>query len=386
MVLEIPSCQSYTDDTFTEHPKSKQLDSLIENYSSKGIPGISAILYDPDKGLFIGTAGVSSIENQTPLENCHLFPSASISKMYAAVITLSLHEQGLLNIDDFLSDHLPSDLINKLPNGKTAQIKHLLNHSSGIPEHENSIKLTWDAFHDPKLDRRSDLEFLEYIYNKNPLFPTGEKTRYSTSGIIVEDLILENIMDQPHADLFDDVIVEKAGYSNTHFSNSLGYPFIDGTVNTYWDIYGNGNLVNSIQLTDGVSGNYDYYLGSSKVMFTAYELFLFVKGVFEDNLFFSTTTVEKMKAIKFEDNSTTDGYGFGLEIKVDPLSGIRYGHQGGSIGVNNHVYWYEKNGGIIVLLSNIAGFGSSPAGNTLSSEVIQDGETLLGEFEKILLE
>jgi len=92
--------------------------------------------------------------------------------------------------------------------------------------------------------------------------------------------------------------------------------------------------------------------------------------------------LERMKAITFEDNSTTDGYGLGLEIKVGS-SYTRYGHQGGSIGVSNHAYWYE-NGSIIILLTNVAGFGSSPLTNLISSDLLEDPNTLLGELEQIV--
>lgn len=385
LIINTPTCQNIEPGAFSTHPQSVQLDEILAAFQAKGIPGISAILYHPDEGLYLGSTGMSNLENKTPLQNCHLFPSASISKMYAAVISLSLYEQGILDINSPISNHLSSELIAKIPNGSTAQIKHLMNHSSGIPEHENSIKLTWDAFHDPGLQRFSDLEYLEYIYNKEALFEAGSKTSYSTSGIIIEDLVLEAITGKPHANLFDELIVDKAGLNNTHFSNSIGYPLIDGRVNMYWDLYSNGNLINSNNLSDGNSGDYQYYLGASKVLFTAYDLFLFIKGIFEDNLFFSNQTLEIMKEIKFEENSTTDGYGFGLEIKVDPLLGIRYGHQGGSIGVNTHVYWYE-NGGIIVLLSNFAGLGDGPLGDIFDSSVIGDEETLLGKIENVLLQ
>jgi len=306
--------------------------------------------------------------------------------IYAAVMTLTLYDQGLINIDDAIANHLTLDLTDKIPNGNTALIKQLMNHSSGIPEHENSIKLTWEAFHNPALERKSDIEFLDYIFNKDPLFPAGEKTAYSTSGIIIEDLVLESITGKPHADLFDDLIVNKLGLTNTHFSNSTGYPLIEDRVDMYWDIYSNNNLINSNQYSDGIDHDFQFYLGASKVLFTAFDLFLFSKALFEDDLLLTSETLELMKTIKYNENNSNDGYGLGLEIKHDPIWGKRFGHQGASIGVKNNVYWYDANGGIIVLLTNIAGFGDSPAGNSISGNTFAEDETLLGEFEKILLE
>ncbi|MEM7374734.1 MAG: serine hydrolase [Bacteroidota bacterium] len=381
-LIDTPTCPEIQPQIGSLHPSSNALQALLEGSVQEGIPGISAILYHPSAGLFMGTAGVSSIEQNTELLTCHVFPSASISKMYAAVLSLSLHDQGILDIDDLIANHLDSDLVSQLPNGTSIRLKHLMNHSSGLPEHENSLDLTFDAFHNPRLTFSSDQEYLPYIFNKKPLFPAGEGARYSTSGVIVEDLVLEAITGQPHAELFDQIITQSLDVQQTHFSNSPGYPFPEGIINQYWDVYGNGQLINSNSLSNSIE--HEYYLGSSKVIFTAYDLFLFMKAVFEDHHFFSEQSLNLMKEINFQENSTTDGYGLGLEIKISPEFGKRYGHQGGSIGVANHVYWYE-NGGIIVLLTNVAGFFSSPLIRSLASEEMGDPETLLGQYERILL-
>src|SRR6187455_2425289 len=52
-------------DTSSRHPKNKVLTDLLEKYRSKGLPGISLLVSDPN-GTWIGTTGKADIIKNIP--------------------------------------------------------------------------------------------------------------------------------------------------------------------------------------------------------------------------------------------------------------------------------------------------------------------------------
>ena len=79
------------------------------------------------------------------------FIISSGTKMFTAVTTLILTEQGKLNLDDSISLYLPADLIARLlifddqSYGETITVQQLLNHTSGLGDF--SMERTYFEFY-----------------------------------------------------------------------------------------------------------------------------------------------------------------------------------------------------------------------------------------------
>ncbi len=89
---------------------------------------MSATVLTPE-GTWSGTTGKA--DGVRDLQVDDQFAIASITKSVIAAQVMSMVEAGELELDDAIADHLPPDLQFDT-NGAT--IRHLLNHSSGIPD------------------------------------------------------------------------------------------------------------------------------------------------------------------------------------------------------------------------------------------------------------
>ena len=106
-----------------------QLDRLR---SGLAIPGMSAIVMVHDAVMWEGSLGLADIPSQKPVTPATQFHLASLTKTFASTIVLQLVEQGLVGLDDPISDYG----IN-LPSPGVISVRHLLSHTSeGVPGEE----------------------------------------------------------------------------------------------------------------------------------------------------------------------------------------------------------------------------------------------------------
>ncbi len=84
---------------------------------------------------FFHTHGVADIASKTPITEDTIFRIASITKTFTAIAVMQLWEQGLVDLDAAANEYLRGyKLIPKKAGFRPATIRHLLTHTSGIPE------------------------------------------------------------------------------------------------------------------------------------------------------------------------------------------------------------------------------------------------------------
>ena len=79
--------------------------------------------------------GMADYEFEIPNDSETKFRIGSLTKQFTAVAIMMLEEKNLLSVDDSLTKYIPD-----YPNSDKIKIKHLLTHTSGIPDH---TKFTW---------------------------------------------------------------------------------------------------------------------------------------------------------------------------------------------------------------------------------------------------
>jgi len=112
------------------------------------------------------------------------FLLASLSKPITATMVLMLEEQGKLKLDATLADYFP-EFNNAI--GKKITLHHLLNHTSGIPNH-----FVIDGWFDASFHKKtSEQQFVELIAELSPKFEPGEDDLYSNLGYFLLGKIIE---------------------------------------------------------------------------------------------------------------------------------------------------------------------------------------------------
>ena len=141
--------------------------------------------------LFAGTYGCASRSWKVPNTLTTRFDTASVTKLFTAVATLQLIDQGLLAFDtpviDFLG--LQGTAIERAVN-----VYHLLTHTSGIADdaEEESGEVYADIWKTrPNYAVTETADFLPQFAHKPPNFPPGQGCRYCNCGYVLLGLLIE---------------------------------------------------------------------------------------------------------------------------------------------------------------------------------------------------
>lgn len=198
---------------------------------------------------WVGAKG-SAQPDGTPVEVDTPFWIASVTKLYIASSILKLHETGMLSIDHYIIEYLPEDLlkgvhvINGVDYYEQLTIRHLLSHSSGIPDYLEVKEKGGQTIIDRAL-KGSDMswaieDILQTIRKANaPLFLPQNlskrkyRIRYSDTNFQILIAIIEMVTKKPIEDAFRDMIFKPLNLVNTFLPGSESLEPV-GSVATVW--------------------------------------------------------------------------------------------------------------------------------------------------------
>src|SRR5699024_3572882 len=156
--------------------------------------------------LYEGAFGDADLSTNRPLTLRSVFNLASVSKPITATAILLLVQEDKLSLDDSVQKWMPN-----LPyEGIT--IRHLLNHTSGLPDYLDLFEMYWDK---AKIADNDDL--LRYLIKYKPerLFAPNERVEYSNTGYILLALIVEHVTDMDFADFLQENIFKPLKMTRT---------------------------------------------------------------------------------------------------------------------------------------------------------------------------
>ncbi len=138
-----------------------------------------------DSILFRKGYGPAQIENNRPNTPETKFLIASTTKPFTAIAVMQLYQQGLIDLQEFVSTYLPDY---PKETGKRVTIHHLLSHTSGIP----------DVIGNPEFQKRlgeylSPEDITAYFKDLPLQFEPGKQYAYSSANYILLGRIIENM-------------------------------------------------------------------------------------------------------------------------------------------------------------------------------------------------
>ena len=115
-----------------------QLDSIrVELH----IPGISAAIVSDEEIVWSRGFGYADVDKQLPAEDTTAFHLASLTKTFAATIVMQLVEDGLVDLDDPVSDY---GII--LQGSDTIRVRHIFTHTSEANPPGSAFQYSGDRF------------------------------------------------------------------------------------------------------------------------------------------------------------------------------------------------------------------------------------------------
>jgi len=109
-----------------------KLDVLFSSQVKPDGPGASVLIMKGDSVIFSKSYGLADLDTKKPVTGKTLFNLGSISKTFVMNSILMLRDDGKLSLEDSLIKYFP-EFKNK-DIARKVKIKHLLTHSSGLPD------------------------------------------------------------------------------------------------------------------------------------------------------------------------------------------------------------------------------------------------------------
>jgi len=168
------------------------MESFFSGIASADTPGFAVLVKKDGKTVFERGYGVCELRERNKIDARTNFRLASSTKQFTAMSVMLLVHDGQLRYDESLTEIFP-----EFPAyGRMITVRHLLNHTSGLPDYEDLMERaekTRGPIWSPEKQIR-DSEVLELLEEESQAkFVPGTKWEYSNSGYVVLGLIVAKV-------------------------------------------------------------------------------------------------------------------------------------------------------------------------------------------------
>ena len=322
--------------------KYRKIQKYLNKATAKKLVGVSIYINHPKYGKWIGTSGFADLDKNIPLGQEHVFSMASIGKMYTAVATLKLAEQGKISLDDRIGDYLPASISENLPNAEKITIRHLLGQTSGYVNYDRDPELNELYISGKlKLDTISHQEILRrYVYGKNVQNQPGEEYHYSSTNYMLLAMVLDSVVSD-HTTFLRNEIIKRFGYENTYYKQTPE----NETLRYYGDLNQDGI---SEDLSDQTLETTNWFIGDDGVYATIEDAACFLEDLMKGRIL-NEKYLMQMKT--WNDNKNPD-YGYGLMADKGFPYKFLMGHSGRGIGTTTDLYYFPNQDITLAIFSN----------------------------------
>jgi CubicO group peptidase (beta-lactamase class C family) len=191
-------------------PPGAQVDTLFAQWDKPDSPGCALAIVKDGRIVHARGYGMADLEHDVRITPASVFYVGSLSKQFTAMTIALLAQQGTLALDHDIRNYLP-----ELPAYETPiTIRHLIHHTSGLPEYMPLLaRAGWRP--DAPFGNRDVLDIVAREHQLN--FRPGERFSYSNTGYTLLALIAERAAGVGLAELADARIFSPLGMKATHF-------------------------------------------------------------------------------------------------------------------------------------------------------------------------
>jgi CubicO group peptidase (beta-lactamase class C family) len=307
------------------------IDDLVKaNMEKYHVPGLALGIAVDGKLVEQRCYGYSNLETMTPVTPQTVFKIASLSKAFCASTAMLLIQEGKLSLDAKVTDVLP-----EAPRSwEKVQIKHLLSHTSGIPDPQGFT-----------MSRSYTVPEFFALFGELSEEP-GTVYRYNNFGYATLGLVVAKITGKTLREAVTERIFEPLGMSATHYydmqrlvpSRANGYNW-NGTAHVNVNalrplVYdGSGGVLTSLE----DYAKWDAALRTDKPL----------NGIVRRQMW----TIEPLA------DGKPGGYGFGwFPDKLDEQRVVH--HNGTTTGFTAHVIRGLDDGVTVFVFRNVSGTGA----------------------------
>jgi len=320
---------------------------LTENFLNANAPGAVVSVVKDGEIFFQKGYGYANLAEQVPVDGDRtLFRVASLSKLLTATATLQLYEQGLIDLDDDITQYLDFELEN--PFDQPVTFAQLMTHTGGVTKRRIGLAAPTAAEMTP-LDN--------YLRDHMPpiVYPPGKLYSYSSHAIALLGYLIERISGEDFNTYIQTHIFEPLDMDRSSFRQ----PPPEDLLN---------NLATGYQIKSGEFEPVPYlYLNiapAASLQTTATDMAHFMiahlqLGQYQNQRILEPETAELMHTTHFVQHPGLPGTSYGFRERL--VNGTRsIGHLGSLRGYSSSLTLIPtKNMGIFIASNSFSGIHST---------------------------
>ncbi|AGM06766.1 serine hydrolase domain-containing protein [Amycolatopsis keratiniphila] len=304
----------------------KSLDSLVRQ---EKFPAALVAVSDGRRTTSL-VAGSSRIDRQVPVPRDGRVRAGSNTKTFTAVAVLQLAAEGKVELDAPIEKYLPGIVRGEGIDATKITIRHLLQHTSGLPNYTEYLGL--QDFERIQHRYFPTHELLAAALSHPAKFAPGTKWEYSNTGYLLAGMVIEKVTGRPLQEQITERVIKKAGLKNTYWPQ-VGDQTIQGRHPQGYAI-GNsatGKVIDATELDPSWGG------AAGQLISTPSDLGEFFRVLLEGRLLPAAQLAEMRKTV---DAPLFPGTKYGLGLMSNQLScgGVYWGHGG-------DIHGFETRGG-----------------------------------------
>jgi CubicO group peptidase (beta-lactamase class C family) len=312
--------------------------SIPQTLEQLDVPGLAISLVAGDQLVWAKGFGFTDRSHRRVVTPETRFPVQSVSKTYTATAVLKAVEDGLVRLDDPLTQYIPRFAVRSRFGDHVAEkitLRHLLSHRSGLCS-EAPLGNNFD-------DRPCTFaEHAQSISSSWLVAPPGEVHSYSGNGFDLAAYVLQRRSGKSFERYMKDVLLAPLGMTSSTFDGSevlADESIARGNVGTF--------AVPRIRIPMlGAGGLY-----STVVDMARYVSFQLSRGLSTRGRVLSAERLNEMSTPQFAVPGQGSGAGLGI-YNTEALGSRRLGHSGAGYGYVAHQSWLPEYGLGVIVLSN----------------------------------
>jgi CubicO group peptidase (beta-lactamase class C family) len=203
------------------------------------VTGVSIAIVDGQKIVWAQGFGYSDKENKIPATPDTVYRIGSISKLFTAMATMKLVEEGQVDIDRPLKNYLPQFSVRtRFSDSGPITPRTIMTHHSGLPS--SLAKGMWTS--------EQPASLLDRLKDEYTAYPTNYVLAYSNTGVALLGLMIEQVSNTDFCKYVDRSILSPIGMQQSSFKMT---PVVEALLSKG---YRNGKEMDQVPLRDISAG------------------------------------------------------------------------------------------------------------------------------------
>ena len=311
---------------------SEKVDNYVQQAMlDRHIPGLSLAVIMDGVPIKVKSYGMADIEHSTPVNPETVFQSGSVGKQFTAAAIMQLKQQGKLKLDDKIASYFKDSPAS----WQDITIRHLLTHTSGIPDYESANLL------DLKKDY-TEQELLQLAMTMPLDFQPGEKWSYSNTAYVVLGILIHQITGKFYGDVLQENIFTPLSMETARIINE---PDIIMNRASGYELQ-NGEWKNQSWVSPTLNTTADGSLYVSILDFIKWDA-----AITKEKILNHEDLQAMVSPVKLNNNTT---YPYGFAWFLNPVNGHRsFQHSGSWQGFNSYIARFPDDKLTVIVLTNL---------------------------------